>query len=275
MQKSFEGYLLVTDMDGTLLNSEGRISDRNKRAIESFVQRGGLFTIATGRMREAVRRYVKDLSVQAPVIIYNGTKIYDYSREETIFESFLEEQIKEMLRKIKDYDSTLGIEVYCEENVHIFSPCRFTDRFSKKGYEVYYEVSDSLWEKNWTKVLMIGEEDQVDRLEEIFQGQFGAVNLIRSGENYLEIAPKGTSKGQAMEKLCELFDIDKQKTIAVGDNMNDYEMVNSAAWGFCVANGSKRLIAAAKHICADNNDHALEDVISIVERELVEKSKNN
>ena len=80
----FNGYLLVSDMDGTLLNSNGRLSKENIAAIEYFVDNGGKFTLATGRMLPSVKRHIEKIKVNLPVIMYNGTKVYDYNTNEVI-----------------------------------------------------------------------------------------------------------------------------------------------------------------------------------------------
>ena len=59
MEKIFEGYLLVSDMDGTLLNSEKKISKENLNAIDYFVKEGGTFTVATGRMLQSVELFIE------------------------------------------------------------------------------------------------------------------------------------------------------------------------------------------------------------------------
>lgn len=269
MDKSFQGYLLISDMDGTLINSKGKISDKNIKAINRFVDKGGIFTLATGRMMESVRRYLHNLPIKVPIILYNGTKIHDFIKEETIFELFLEDGIKEMIKKLKEYDSSLGIEIYSQENVYIFNPCRFTERFSKKGYEVYYEISEQLWFNNWTKILILGEEEQMNELEENFRVIFGETNLIRSGENFLEIVPENTSKGHALGSLSKMLNIDMSKVIAVGDNMNDLELLTNAGYGFCVANGNKRLLSVTKYKCSSNDEHAIEDVVTWAEKNLI------
>ena len=102
MKKIFEGYLLVSDMDGTLLNSKGKISDTNKKAIEYFVENGGVFTIATGRMRDSVREFISDLKVGLPIIIYNGAKIYDFKAEKSFHEDIMGDERKEIVKKILD-----------------------------------------------------------------------------------------------------------------------------------------------------------------------------
>jgi len=268
MENKFEGYLLVSDMDGTLIDNNGKISEENIKAINHFVEQGGIFTIATGRMLESARRYLHLIDINIPVILYNGTKIHDYNKAETIYELFLEDEIKPIIKNVKKNDSSLGIEIYCDENVYIFNHCRFTKRFDKSRSDVYYDIPKSLWDRTWTKILLLGEEDQINSLEETFISTFGQANLVRSGENYLEILPQCTSKGHALERLCKMLNIDVSKAISVGDNMNDYEMLKRSGYGFCVANGNKKLLDEAKYTCSSNNEHAIEYVVKWAENNL-------
>lgn len=268
MKKKFEGYLLVSDMDGTLIDNDGKISEENINAINRFIDQGGIFTIATGRMLESAKRYLHLMDINIPVILYNGTKIHDYNKEETIYELFLEDEIKSIIKKVKEKDDSLGIEIYCEENVYIFNHCRFTKRFAVSRSDVHHNIPEGLWNKNWTKILILGEEDQIDRLEETFISVFGHANLVRSGENYLELLPQCTSKGHALERLCKILNIDIAKAISVGDNMNDYEMLKISGYGFCVANGNKKLLSEAKYNCSSNDEHAIEYVVKWAEENL-------
>lgn len=262
MKKRFDGWVLISDMDDTLINSNREISKNNIEAIKKFQSLGGKFTIATGRTMESAYRYIKDLPVDLPVILYNGTKIYDFKNNKIIFEKFLEDRVKDIIKEVKKYDSSYGIEVYCNENTYVYSSCRFTERFKKRGYEVFYGVPEEVLKENWSKVLVIGEKDQEDYLEKNFEKLFGKVNLVRSGENYLEIIAPGLSKGAALEKLCKKENIDINKVISVGDNMNDYELITKAGHGFCVANGNKKLIEMCDNVSVSNDENAIEYIVN-------------
>ncbi|WP_411679275.1 HAD family hydrolase [Clostridium thailandense] len=268
MDRRFKGYLLVSDMDGTLIGSDKLISVENIKAINRFAAQGGIFTLATGRMMESVRKYLDVVDVNIPIILYNGTKIYDYNEGKTIYELFLEDKVKNIIRKLKQHDPSLGIEIYYDENVYIFNKCRFTKRFSPERTDVHYKMPNNLWNKNWTKILILGEEDQIDKLENAFVSVFGEVNLVKSGENYLEILPQNTSKGHALETLCEILNIDIAKTIAIGDNMNDYEMLKRSGYGFCVANGNKKLFEEVSYKCCSNDEHVIDFVVKWAEENL-------
>ena len=84
--------LFVTDMDGTLLNSERKISAGNKAMIKKAVEAGVIFTIATGRMYASALPFAKDLGVEVPIITYNGAVIKTTAGKE-IFTSYLDEDL--------------------------------------------------------------------------------------------------------------------------------------------------------------------------------------
>lgn len=269
MSKIFNGYLLVSDMDGTLLNSKGELSQENIRAIDYFVDNGGVFTLATGRMLASAGRFVPNLKIGLPVILYNGSKVYDYSNKKLLHENYLEEKRKEIVKKLQQEKPNLGIEVFSEEKNYIIQKCKYTDRLANSVCETIYDIPDELWKQKWTKILMIGEEEEVDELEENFHLICDNVEVLRSGDKFLEIVPEYTSKGSALKKLIEDFDIDPSKVIAVGDSMNDREMLKTAKFGFCTENGIKRLVEEAKFKAPKNDDNAVEYVVRWLEEKIL------
>lgn len=261
----FDGYLLVSDMDGTLLNSKGKLSEENRLAIEYFVENGGKFTLATGRMVPSVKRFIDKINVNLPAILYNGTKIYDYFEEKTVSEAFLEEERKHIIKKVKELNPTFGIEIYSDETVYIYQECKYTERFSKLGYDVIYKVDESIWEKKWTKVLIIGEELEMDTLESEFNNIYDDGAIIRSGAKYVEIVPNNTSKGQALKELILAHKLDNYIVVSVGDNMNDLELIQEANYGFGVKNGNERLLKVAKYMAPSNDEHAIQYIVKWIE----------
>lgn len=260
----FEGYILVSDMDGTLLNDKRKISDEDKNAINYFEENGGLFTIATGRMLEAASRFARELNLSLPIILYNGSKVYDYSNEKVIKEYFLEEERKEVINKLLNENKEIGIEVYSEENIYIFKDCKYTKRFTGKGYKVIYDIDDGVWNKKWTKILVVGEENILDEFEREFS-KYDSEIPIRSGENFLEVVPKYTSKGQALSDLINEYKLNDLKVITVGDNMNDKELIENADYGFVVQNGNKKLLSKTRYKAPSNNESPINYIVKWIE----------
>lgn len=269
MDKRFDGCLLITDMDGTLLNDQGKISKKNKEAIAYFMEQGGRFTIATGRMTPSAKNVIYPLHINFPAILYNGCKIYDYNTDKVLYQAFLEEHRKEVVKLLKEEQAYLGIELYIDENVYIYKSCKYSYRFSRQGYDVIRQVKPEVWQRNWTKVLLIGEEAEMDYLESIFHEKYDKELVIRSGARYLEIVPRYSTKGAALNYLTNLYNIDQAKVAAVGDNMNDIDLLENAAYGFCVANGAQRLLERAKYFAPSNNEDAIAYVIQWMEENML------
>ena len=261
----FDGYLLVSDMDGTLLNSKGKLSEENKKAIEYFVDNGGQFTLATGRMLPSIKRHIHKIRVTLPVITYNGTKVYDFNSDEVIWEKFLEEERKEIVKVVNKVNPNIGIEIYSDESVYIYQECKRTERFSKLGYDVIYNVDDSIWNKRWTKALIVGEKEELDFVETYLRKNYGDNNIVRSSDVYLEIIPKEISKGQALKKLVMHKKIEDFTIVTVGDNMNDVELLEEADHGFCIGNGSEELKRKSKYIAPSNDENPIEFIVKWIE----------
>ena len=148
--------------------------------------------------------------------------------------------------------------------MYIYQECKYTSRFSKLGYEVIYNVDESVFNKKWTKVLIIGEEEEIDYLEENYHKLYEGGEIIRSGERYLELVPGNTSKGKALKILCDKKKIDESKLITIGDNMNDLDLI-SCGKGYCVQNGSARLKKEAKNFAVSNDEHIIPFLLKEIE----------
>lgn len=264
----FDGYLLASDMDATLLTSKHKISDKNRDAIEYFIKNGGRFTVATGRMQKAVRAFLDQFTINAPAILHNGAQIYDFAENKSLFEQFIEEERKDAIRRVHDDMPELGLEIYCGDTVYIYRACEETRRFNNRKYEVVYEMPDEAWEKPWIKCLLIGEKKLLDYYEPIYRRDYDSGYAVRSGKKYLDIVSSGVSKGIALKKLIGMLDADQEKVIAVGDNMNDVSMLNAAGISYAVENAEKAAKEAARFKAPDNNSDAIAYIISQLEKQV-------
>ena len=85
----FDGVLLVSDFDDTLYDSHHQVPERNRRALDYFRSQGGRFTVATGRARRTFAPYHDLVPLDAPVVLSNGSAIYDFSKNEMLEQTFL------------------------------------------------------------------------------------------------------------------------------------------------------------------------------------------
>lgn len=260
----FDGYMLVSDMDGTLLSSEHIVSEDNKQAIEYFKNNGGSFAVATGRTSHAVTSYLDQIRINIPAVINNGANIYDFDSKEVLYEEFLEPERKYSIKKFHEDNPDIGIEIYVDECAYIYQKNEWSNRFLEKGYPFYYGVPKDIWGKQWSKVLIIDSEEKIDSCMQIYQ-KYDSGYIARSGKNLLDIIPSGVSKGMAVSILAEILNIEKQKIITVGDNMNDLPMIENFKYAFSVDNADERIKQAAAFHAPNNDNNPIAYIVQKME----------
>jgi len=264
----FDGYLFVSDMDATLLNDDFKVSKENQDAIMYFINNGGKFTIASGRMVAAAGAYYPQTHINAPAVLHNGAKLYDFENNRVLFEKFIEENRKQIIRKVYNNIIDVGIEIYANEIVYVYRSCKETARFKNRDYDVVYSLPEEIWNENWIKVLLIADKEKLNAYERDYRENYDSGYCVRSGDKYLDIMANGVSKGLGIKKLSELLGIKKDKIIAVGDNMNDISMFDYADISFAVENAEPAVKAAAKYRTVHYSRHAIAAIVEFMEKNI-------
>ncbi len=257
----YTGKLLVSDMDATLLSSDHTVSEGNREAILNFIKEGGMFTIASGRMEPAVRHYFSQMTINAPAILHNGAKLYDFAENKTLYEKSIEEDRKSAIKRVYNELPEIGLEVYANEIVYVYRPCAETERFKTRSYDVVYGMPDKVWSEPWTKVLLIGERELLDKYEPVYRSEYDSGYCVRSGDKYLDVVANGVSKGIALERLSAILGIKKENVYAVGDNMNDIDMLKAAGTSCAVANAENAVKEIADFEVPSCNSSAIRYII--------------
>ena len=260
----FDGILICTDLDGTLLKNDKTISRENMEAIEYFKREGGYFTFVTGRMPFFVSYVVDSIKPNAPFGCVNGAGLYDAGKGEYVWRTVMPECITELIKYIDDNFSDVGIQVntfnktyFCRENQTMKNFRKLTNLENLVCH--YSEVNEPI-----AKIVFGSEsEDDIQRMEKMLKSHPLANNFdfIRSEKTLYEILPKGTGKGTSIVKLCQHLGIDVNKTVAIGDYNNDISMFSAAGIGIAVANGCKEAKDAADFVTVSNEEHAIANVI--------------
>ena len=267
----FDGYLLVTDMDNTLLNSAHVISAGNKQAVKYFTDNGGLFTIATGRSAAAARDKIESsgvgsaLAINAPAILLNGAVLYDFETDTVLSECHISDGRKSAAKIMHEKYPFLGFEIYTGDDVYVYSKCHLTDRLGKRSGIRIFDMTDEAWSLPWTKLLMISDKNTLDEYEDIYR-QYDSGYSVRSGDEFFDIVPDGASKGTALKTLYEMLGIEKQHVIAAGDNFNDLDLLKAAGISYAVENAQDEIKAAANLAAPHCDDDAIAWIIGEIEK---------
>jgi Cof subfamily protein (haloacid dehalogenase superfamily) len=265
----FDGILLATDIDGTLVGAGGIIPNNNFDAIAYFVSNGGLFTVATGRAISSAAHFFPPFPFSVPWILCNGAVIYDYSKQLNLRCLHLPNEARSVLEQVLNTVPNIGAEVYVGTDIYIV---RYNQMIWRQiTYEDLKVIDCDV--KNvpdgWHKAVLIGDQtamraaiDCVNKLNN------GTISFQLSGCEYYEMVAKGCNKGVGLKELKKhlerTFNL-KLKTAAIGDYYNDYDMLKFADFPAAPSNSAKELKEIAHFITCNNNDGCVAEFIEKLE----------
>lgn len=251
--KPYENTILISDLDGTLIPRGGRVSQANRAAIERFVRGGGRFGVATGRTPEAAAGYVGGLAITAPSIFFNGAMLYDWQAKSVLATRTLPggDVWPRFAAQCLAHFPQACIEVYTADNCNIISdPANDDPRLPHEFYRYQHvqlvDVADT--ERTpWLKFFVSDEPARLAVLEEETKA-FGIGALAHSfysEANYYEYVAQGVSKGAMLEEIRRLPSCAGVRIVALGDYLNDNEMLAAADVGVASGNAHEGTKAAA------------------------------
>ena len=263
--KRFEGLVLCSDVDGTLIDEHNSVPKENLEAIQYFRAHGGKFTLATGRIPEAVTPVLHGITLDFPCICHNGCSIYDFYTNRYIDTVELPKEAHKAAEQVIELSPDTGVEVITPEGIFVVKQTFATDRhiaFEK----ITARRADSLEEvpAPWLKILFAQEPDKTDRLNEQMRSSAYHANytIIKTHQYYYEIYHKNASKGNALETLCAHFNIDLKNVAAIGDNENDLSMLLKAGISAAAGNAPGSVKTKAGIVTCANSQGAVADFIS-------------
>lgn len=233
----FDGVLLVSDYDDTLVTGDVRVSPENADAIRYFTGEGGYFTIATGRAHRTFATEVHKVPINAPVVLSNGAAIYDFLADRWVVELPLPPQAADDLSALCAAFPTLGVECYHGDEVYIQHPNEFTAAHVRKVKTTWTERSLHEMPTPWSKAVIQESNSVLLEAQRWLLERFGdRYEAIFSNSVLLECTAKGANKGGMVRRLAELLGIEKGHIYCIGDNQNDLPMLALSAIPFAPGN---------------------------------------
>ncbi len=266
MIEKLSDIIIVTDVDGTLLRAKKGLSKENLAAIKRFIDKGGRFTVSTGRTIEATKKLLPNVPFNSLSIHINGGYFYDWKTEEVFGQRYISSHAKNyckaIVEKFPDCDcsfsgeSGVALMTSGHELKNYVPESEFV--FFKGGFE---EIPDSIY-----KFVICSKPEKLDEVYEFARAVCGKdVSLTQSSEFFIEMLPKENSKGDSLKKLCEILDIPLENSVAVGDFENDIEMIRIAGVGAAVDNAKEKVKEVSDIILPSCDDNAIAHLISFLE----------
>ena len=237
--------VVVSDLDGTLLNKNHQLSARTKEVVQRLSAEGIKFVFATGRHFLDVDKLRSDLGIDMYLITSNGARVHNMAGEK-IFEHNIEEdlvpailsyrhQLKDKARSNVYQGNSWFIEEELPELLEFHARSRFR-----------YQVCDfdGVSSEQVQKIFFVSREHQHLRpLSDELADKYGdRLSLTYSMPHCFEIMGSGISKASALEEVLKLKGHEFKDAIAFGDGMNDLEMLGSVGKGVLMGNADERLV---------------------------------
>jgi Cof subfamily protein (haloacid dehalogenase superfamily) len=249
--------LVMSDLDGTLLNSEALVTKEAISAVRRAEELGAIFAICSGRDQNSLAMYERLLGIDSPghySVGYNGGLVYECGGK-ILAESRIPKELGlELAKELKK----LGLFPWVFAGSKIYAETEWTiDDDYTKSIKTPVSVVESFHEiqEDFSKIIARGERSDLVAKQEIMKKIIGARACISfSHPTILCISSRDAHKGRALEILAEHLGISKADTLAIGDNTNDVTMLKAAGLGVAVGNAFPEAMLAADVIMNETND---------------------
>lgn len=248
--------LLVLDIDGTLLDDRNQITKHTLQALQDLQEKGFSITLATGRLYRDAFYFARRLALSSPLILLHGAFIQSYEGE-IMVERDLPPGIVSKLVNIAR-ENRVSFQALCSDRLILEQRTKWNDlylKYSPNKPEIVC-VPDLARHRDdkIAQFSFLGEGSKMLQMKELLAKQLGdTVSIACSHPNLLEVVAPGVSKGSALKELSGMMNIPLSQTIAIGDNYNDRELLQTAGLGVAMGNAPREIKEIADYITKDNN----------------------
>ncbi len=256
--------ILFIDLDGTLLNSQCRISDENKLALKRFRLSGGIVVICSAR---PIPSLLSTLSIENVLDVdylvgFNGGAIYDFNKSSCLNLIPLE------------YNMVLNINRALEGfNYHAFSWDKLLvnnenniSKYTAIESEMFnLPIEENIIENEVFKFTAVSEsEDLIAIKNSILHKITSGVEISITGRNYIDIQAVGVNKGRSVIYLSNLLNLSKERVISIGDSENDISMFKNSGSSFSMGNASNKVKGFSINVTTSNDNNGVANVIKLL-----------
>ena len=267
--------IIALDLDGTLLDSEKRLSEANREILERAAEKGVLIVPTTGRFFGMMPPAVRDLPFVRYAITINGAQVYDRETDMAIVRDEIPLEMAIQVMELLDrhdviYDCyrqnwgwmTAALQDKAADyatNEHYLKMVR---EFRKPVPELKAHLRETAADGDVQKVMLFARNAKVsglpsqvlDPIRAELAARFPEIKVTASTWNNLELNIKTAHKGNALSRFAEHLGLTLDNCMAFGDGMNDFTMVEAAGLGIAMANAEPEVKRVAKDVVPSNDE---------------------
>ena len=252
--------MVVTDMDGTLLNSNHEVSNTFFKIFEELKKRDILFIAASGRQYDSMAQKLAKIKDDIIIVAENGG--YAKRQNEELFSTPLKEETKKkllgQLGKIPN-----AFPILCSKTTAYLLNSQSEILTELQEYYTDHKIIDRLEDckEDILKIAIFHKEGTEEHVYPYLKHLEGEIKVKVSGQFWLDLSDKDSHKGFAIEKLQKEYKIRKDETLVFGDYNNDLEMLGRATYSVAMENAHPNVIEAANYKTTSNDDFGVERIL--------------
>jgi hypothetical protein len=246
--------LVALDLDGTLVGEDLVVRPRVREAVAAAQARGIAVTIVTGRMFAATKSFARELSIDGPIVCYQGAAIFDAASGTVLRETPVHPDVT---RDTLEWAHVHGVHAQCyaDDTLYVDQINRFSRRYTALAQVepiVVPSLRTAFAERPSIKVVLVDDPDRSEQHLVALQGLLGArAYITRSHVDFVEILDPAVNKGEALAFVASHHGVTLDETLAVGDAWNDVPLLEAAAVGVAMGSGPPELLERADHVVGD------------------------
>lgn len=255
--------LVATDMDGTLLDTKGRVSDNFFELYHELTKQGVHFAAASGRQYHSIISKLESIKDDITIIAENGA-VTNQKDKTLLLTDLPKETIHELITMIRNFQKPDIYYVLCgKDRAYIEQDNPDFINFFHEFYAEYQLVEDllAIENDNFLKIAIycpFGSEENIYPLVKHLEGK---LQVKVSGEFWLDLSDLNANKGHALQDLQKLMNISKEETLVFGDYNNDLEMFEQAAISVAMKNAHPNIIKASTLVTKSNDEQGVEIIL--------------
>ena len=253
-------YVIIFDMDGSLLNKQGQVSELTKKVVQKLRSDGHFIGLATGRPYGGAIQIYQELELDTPLITDNGGSIENpkdpkFARQKTYIPLY-------MMHDLFTYAKPFIISAFYTEDQMVYAyqyDTRLEEYFSGINTGTVLDQDMTNYQVPPTGLIYLIEEDHQKDLERFIDSNYGDTISYRlwgvsHGEAMYEIYLKHVSKASAIKYVINYLNLDISRWISFGDGINDYEMIKESTIGVAMKNAVPELFQVCKDVTIFDHD---------------------
>ena len=258
--------LFISDFDWTLGLAPDKIEPETVSAIKEYVNKGGIFVICTGRSYPTIKCVCEKYGLGGLIVCFQGALGMEIETDKVVFDGGMDKQnAADIILDLLDEGVEIGVYIdnlfhYEKKGEGIETYERLVGANGKKVDDLIKLVKET--DKPIRKVLTIQEPKLKDLLIKKYSKKYeGKLILNASSECFLEIIDSRWSKGNGVKRIAEYYNVPLNEVIAVGDSLNDLELIRGEWHGVIVGDGMEAVKKYAKEITVPFNEQPIKHLL--------------